>query len=112
MMPSLMIDHLSINLRSGTDNLVSEISFAIKEGESLILLGQSGSGKTMTCSAVLNLLDPKKFKVSGSVFFGETDLLNSSEKAETRNIRKPDCLYPAKSDDCIGPFYAYWQTDG
>ncbi len=46
MMPSLMIDHLSINLRSGTDNLVSEISFAIKEGESLILLGQSGSGKT------------------------------------------------------------------
>lgn len=80
MMPSLIIDHLSINLRSGTDNLVSEISFAIKEGESLILLGQSGSGKTMTCSAVLNLLDPKKFKVSGSVFFGETDLLNSSEK--------------------------------
>ena len=75
-----MIDHLSINLRSGTDNLVSEISFTIKEGESLILLGQSGSGKTMTCSAVLNLLDPKKFKVSGSVFFGETDLLNSSEK--------------------------------
>ena len=43
-MPSLIIDHLSINLRSGTDNLVSEISFAIKEGESLILLGQSGSG--------------------------------------------------------------------
>ena len=33
MMPSLMIDHLSINLRSGTDNLVSEISFAIKEGD-------------------------------------------------------------------------------
>lgn len=78
MMPSLMIDHLSINLRSGTDNLVSEISFAIKEGESLILLGQSGSGKTMTCSAVLNLLDPKKFKVSGSVFFGKTDLLNAA----------------------------------
>lgn len=41
MMPSLMIDHLSINLRSGTDNLVSEISFAIKEGESLILLPHS-----------------------------------------------------------------------
>ena len=75
MMPSLIIDHLSIDLRSGTGNLVSEISFAIKEGESLILLGQSGSGKTMTCSAVLNLLDPKKFKVSGSVFFGETDIL-------------------------------------
>ena len=30
MMPSLIIDHLSINLRSGTDNLVSEIITAIK----------------------------------------------------------------------------------
>ena len=67
MMSSLIINRLSIKLRSGSDNLVSEISFAIKEGESLILLGQSGSGKTMTCSAVLNLLDPKKFEVSGSV---------------------------------------------
>ena len=46
-MPSLIIDHLSINLRPGTDNLVSEISFAIKEGESLILLGQSGSGNDL-----------------------------------------------------------------
>lgn len=92
MMPSLMIDHLSINLRSGTDNLVSEISFAIKEGESLILLGQSGSGKTMTCSAVLNLLDPKKFKVSGSIFFGETDLLNSSEK-QRRGIYGNQIVY-------------------
>lgn len=93
MMPSLMIDHLSINLRSGTDNLVSEISFAIK-GESLILLGQSGSGK-MTCSAVLNLLDPKKFKVSGSVFFGETDLLNSSEK-QRRGIYGNQIVYIRK----------------
>lgn len=92
MMPSLMIDHLSINLRSGTDNLVSEISFAIKEGESLILLGQSGSGKTMTCSAVLNLLDPKKFKVSGSVFFGKTDLLNSAEK-QRRGIYGNQIVY-------------------
>lgn len=75
-----------------TDNLVSEISFAIKEGESLILLGQSGSGKTMTCSAVLNLLDPKKFKVSGSIFFGETDLLNSSEK-QRRGIYGNQIVY-------------------
>ena len=83
MMPSLMIDHLSINLRSGTDNLVSEISFAIKEGESLILLGQSGSGKNndLQCGAktywtLINL------RCRGSVFFGETDLLNSPEKRD------------------------------
>ena len=92
-MPSLMIDHLSINLRSGTDNLVSEISFAIKEGESLILLGQSGSGKTMTCSAVLNLLDPEKnLRCRVPIFFGETDLLNSSEK-QRRGIYGNQIVY-------------------
>lgn len=46
----------------------------------------------MTCSAVLNLLDPKKFKVSGSVFFGETDLLNSSEK-QRRGIYGNQIVY-------------------
>ena len=30
MMPSLIIDHLSINLRSGTDNLVSETYWTLK----------------------------------------------------------------------------------
>lgn len=41
---------------------------------------------------MLNLLDPKKFKVSGSVFFGETDLLNSSEK-QRRGIYGNQIVY-------------------
>ena len=45
MMSSLIINRLSIKLRSGSDNLVSEISFAIKEGESLILLGSQAAAK-------------------------------------------------------------------
>ena len=92
MMSSLIIDHLSIKLRQNTDALVSEISFSIKEGESLILLGQSGSGKTMTCSAVLSLLDPQKFKITGSVRFDGTDLLNSSEK-QRRGIYGNQIVY-------------------
>lgn len=80
MISSLRIDHLSIKLRQNTETLVSEISFSVTEGESLILLGQSGSGKTMTCCAVLSLLDPKKFQITGSVRFGETDLFNLTEK--------------------------------
>ena len=43
-------------------------------------------------SQLLNLLDPKKFKVSGSVFFGETDLLNSSEK-QRRGIYGNQIVY-------------------
>ena len=63
-----------------------------EKADHFITIGQSGSGKTMTCSAVLNLLDPKKFKVSGSIFFGETDLLNSSEK-QRRGIYGNQIVY-------------------
>ena len=56
MMSSLIINRLSIKLRSGSDNLVSEISFAIKEGESLILLGQfSRSGSAIPSAGLLHL---------------------------------------------------------
>lgn len=91
MMSSLIIDRLSIKLRSGSDNLVSEISFAIKEGESLILLGQSGSGKTMTCSAVLNLLDPKNLRCR--VPFSSAKLIFEFIRKQRRGIYGNQIVY-------------------
>lgn len=70
----LQISHLSVNLRRTGDAIVKDIGFSLREGESLILLGQSGSGKTMTCHAVMGLLEPRRFAVSGSVLFEGTDL--------------------------------------
>lgn len=80
MSSTLRMDHLTINLCQTNSSIVSEISFSIRTGESLILLGQSGSGKTMTCSAILNLFDPKKFQITGSIQLDSIDLLKLTNK--------------------------------
>ena len=76
----LRMDHVTINLCQTNSPIVSDISFSIRTGESLILLGQSGSGKTMTCSAILNLFDPKKFQITGSIQLDNINLLNLTNK--------------------------------
>ncbi|GIG88744.1 ATP-binding cassette domain-containing protein [Plantactinospora endophytica] len=61
----LTVDMLTI---SGTDGraLVSELSFALSPGERLGLIGESGSGKSLTALAVLGLL-PAGLRASGSI---------------------------------------------
>jgi len=65
---------------------VDDVSFTIKEGETLGLVGESGCGKTTVGQAILRLIEP----TSGSVRFAGTDLttLSSSElKALRRSMQ-------------------------
>ena len=54
--------------RAGTVYAVSEVSFDLKAGETLGVVGESGCGKSRMARAVLQLPAPK----SGSVTFGGT----------------------------------------
>jgi peptide/nickel transport system ATP-binding protein len=45
---------------SAPDDVVKELSFAIKEGETFALVGESGSGKSTIARAVAGLLAPKR----------------------------------------------------
>ncbi len=55
--------------------LVDNISFDIAEGQSFALLGESGSGKSLTALALLRLLSSNLQICSGSVELNGTDLL-------------------------------------
>ena len=71
----------------GVVKAVDDVSFKIRRGEVLGLVGESGCGKTVTSLSVLRLVpDPPGKVVSGEVFFNGEDLLEKSEK-EMRNIR-------------------------
>lgn len=76
----LKVQDLLVSLSKEKKILVDRISFSLNSGESLILLGQSGSGKTMTCRAIMDSLDKKHFGVTGSIKFEERELLTANRK--------------------------------
>lgn len=69
------IKNLEVTIKQEGCRVVRGIDFSLGEGESLILLGQSGCGKTMTCHSIMGLLDPRKFIVSGQIIYGGRDIL-------------------------------------
>jgi nickel transport system ATP-binding protein len=71
----LNVDDLSITLRKNGETLVQSISFSLKKGSSLVILGQSGSGKTLTCKTITGILNRRSFKTEGRVFFEGHELL-------------------------------------
>lgn len=62
------------NLSAGTENhqILHNISFDIKSGEIICLLGQSGSGKTMTALSILNMLPLNVIQTSGTILYNNT----------------------------------------
>lgn len=65
--------------------ILDGLSFCIAPGETVGLLGESGSGKTTTALAILGLL-PGASGVAGSVRFRERELIGASEH-ELREVR-------------------------
>ena len=71
----------------GVVRAVDGISFEIGKGETLALLGESGSGKSMTALSLLQLLPrPAGRIVSGSAWIGEQDILALPER-DMRRVR-------------------------
>ncbi len=82
--PVIQVKRLCVRLKKNGSALVSNVDFAVNEGESLVILGESGSGKTMTCHSVMGLLDGKKFAVSGEILFGGNNLLSLKPKEKLK----------------------------
>jgi len=71
---------------SGPLRAVDGVSFDLRRGETLGLVGESGCGKTTTILGLLRLLPPGGRIVSGSVRYGDDDLLQL-DPAEMREVR-------------------------
>lgn len=73
--------------RRGVVKAVDDISFTVREGETLGLVGESGCGKSNTALSLLRLIpEPPGRIVGGQVVFEGEDLLSKSEK-DMRKIR-------------------------
>ena len=63
----------ALSVRFGDKAVVDDVSFQLEPGERLGIIGESGSGKSMTCLALLGLL-PTTAEVTGRVVLDGTDL--------------------------------------
>jgi oligopeptide transport system ATP-binding protein len=75
--------------RAGVVNAVNGISYTVAEGETLAILGESGSGKSVSAQAIMGILDiPPAQITGGSIWFEGRNLLNLPEE-EQRKVRGP-----------------------
>jgi peptide/nickel transport system ATP-binding protein len=82
--PLLEIRKLSVDFHTshGTVHAVRDVSLEVRRGETLAILGESGSGKSITVAAVMDLIDtPPGFIRSGEILLDDVDLRKISAGA-------------------------------
>ena len=72
--------------REATVHAVNGVDFSVRPGEVLCILGESGSGKSVTLRALMRLLPPERTKISGSIEVDGRDVLAMSPRA-LRDLR-------------------------
>ncbi|GAA1359704.1 ABC transporter ATP-binding protein [Streptomyces beijiangensis] len=88
--PVLSVRDLSVSFRSGerTVHAVDHVSYDLKRGEVLAVVGESGCGKSVTSMAVMGLLPPTA-TITGSVRLGGRELAGAPDK-ELQKVRGND----------------------
>ncbi len=78
----LEVRDLSVSFagRKGRTAIIENLSFDVREQETLCIVGESGSGKTVTLMSMLGLIDPLSSEVKGTVLFKGKDLMQASRK--------------------------------
>jgi oligopeptide transport system ATP-binding protein len=88
----LEVDQLQVEFRTrdGVAKAINGVSFDLHEGETLAILGESGSGKSVTAQAIMGILDsPPAFVTGGEVRYCGQDILKLSEE-DRRRVRGPE----------------------
>lgn len=103
--------HVEFRTRDGVARAINGVSFHLDEGETLAILGESGSGKSVTAQAVMGILDtPPGFVTGGSIEYCGTDLLTLSEQ-QMRQVRGPEiAMIFQDALSALNPVYSVgWQ---
>jgi oligopeptide transport system ATP-binding protein len=85
----LEVDNLFIEFhtRDGVAKVINGVSYHLNPGETLAVLGESGSGKSVTAQAIMGILDMPPGKITqGRILYQGRDLLTMS-KEDRRKVR-------------------------
>ena len=84
----LEVKNLSVSFHStaGEVQAVRDVSFSLKKGEVLAIVGESGCGKSVLCKSIMKLLPGSAQIKSGKILLNGTDMTDYKEK-EMQKIR-------------------------
>ncbi|MDY3213652.1 ABC transporter ATP-binding protein, partial [Pyramidobacter sp.] len=87
----LQVKHLRTWFKTfkGTVKAVDDVSFDIRQGEVLAVVGESGGGKSVTGFSLIRLIEEPGFIESGEILFDGKDLMTLSEH-EMNKLRGKD----------------------
>ena len=86
----LKINNLCLSISSDNElEILKDINFSLKESEILSLIGESGSGKSLTALSIIRLLENNCRITSGDIIFNNKNLLSLEERS-MRIIRRND----------------------
>ena len=89
----------------GPAEAAGDVSFSVRKGEMLGLIGESGCGKSTVASSILRLIEYPGNIVSGEVFLDGKDLVSAKEK-ELEKIRWKDIsVIPQSAMNSLNPVY-------
>ncbi len=102
--------HLS--LEEGTAKVIDGVDFVVREGETLGLTGESGSGKSILALSLLKLVEPSGKIVGGEVWFNDRDLLTLSTE-ELNKVRGEEiALIPQNPTRALDPLIIVGSQSG
>lgn len=99
----LEIKKLSVTVKSSGLKAVDGIDISVDAGSPLLILGQSGSGKTMICRALFGLTSGADFDVSGQIFFDGKDILSADAKSRRKLYGSDIALIPQNPMTAFDP---------
>jgi peptide/nickel transport system ATP-binding protein len=67
--------------REATVHAVNGVTLSVRPGEVLCILGESGSGKSVTLRAMMRLLPPRRTRIEGSICIDGQDVLSIDKRA-------------------------------
>ncbi|MDQ2101154.1 ABC transporter ATP-binding protein [Azospirillum isscasi] len=84
--PLLSVSGLTVSFRTerGTASAINGVDFTLKRGEVLCLLGESGSGKSVTLRALMRLLPERRSRIGGTVLLNGEDVYTLPERRMER----------------------------
>ena len=110
--PLLSVEDLTVKFHTDEGDLtaVDGVSYSVAKGEILVLLGESGSGKSVSVRAVMGLLPSPPAQVTGRIIFRGRDMqgMSNRDRRDTRGRRI--ALVPQDAQSALNPVFTVgWQ---